>query len=83
MQLCSDKTQIVKVPDLSLQECSVADLQDFFSHKERKTTCCYALFDWNEKLYLIKWYVETDYVALTCNRHALETRLAARLKLDY
>ena len=57
MQISSDKTQIVKVPDLCKKTCSVAELQEFVSDKDRKTVCYYLLFDWKCKLYLIKWYV--------------------------
>ncbi|XP_046848425.1 cofilin-like [Xenia sp. Carnegie-2017] len=50
-----EKTVVQREADSVHGDCPIEKLHEYFSHEARKTDCCYALYDYEGKLILIKW----------------------------
>ena len=54
MKLSDDKKRVVMDADHCKETCSHEEFMEFLS-EHRKCHCCYFLYDFNNKLFLIKW----------------------------
>lgn len=59
-----EKTVVQREADSVHGDCPIEKLHEYFSHEERKTDCCYALYDYEGKLILIKWLVSVKILAI-------------------